>query len=192
MSLRWGPFGPQSLCSFSIRGGAFRERQHSHRLARKMSGVGSAHHRSSSTFLDEYSGVTALYSYLMQSWKFSPPFLRRNLPGNREVYQKEMAELNAAKRAVQKAEKKGKGKSPAAASPSTRGGSAGGSQSRHRVDDDAPTRKTHSSRTQVIYRLRYNGGLQEWYVQAPFPPCPYITHNSARYGTSQKKTYKPL
>lgn len=132
-----------------------------------MSGRSNSHHRSSSTFVDEYAGVSGLYSHLAQCWRHQPPFLRRNLASRRDAYESEMRELNEHAKSETMVDE-------IAANGPDRGerGGAGGtglSQSAKAkkatldLEEQTTSRKSsHSSKGLVVYRLRFNEGLQEW------------------------------
>lgn len=123
-----------------------------------MSGVGSvaSHQRSSSTFVDEYSGVVGFYTHLAQSWRYKTPFLGRSLSYKRAAHEEERTRLNGKKNS-----------SHPRVLEERAGRISDAHQSHHAsVDDDlwGSTRALHGSRTSVIYRLRYNDGQQEWCV----------------------------
>jgi len=145
-----------------------------------MSASATAHQRSISTFVDEYSGVVGLYSHLAQCWRHQPPFLRRNLACRRDTYEGERLELNGHKKiepagdnaATSRQERGGKGGSSGASSAQ-----AGKSRKSSSDAKELMTgrKSVHTGKGMVIYRFRFNEGLQEWLVE------PHILCSSQTY-----------
>jgi hypothetical protein len=135
-------------------------------VSHSMSSSSHSHQRSSSTFEKEYSGVVGLYFYLEQVKKWTPPclgrtvpFLARNLSYKREGYEEERRKLNGCftDHVVD-------GGQSAPNGERQRRSTAGHISSQSKDDEDSwPSMRSpgHTSRTAVIYKFRYSGGLQE-------------------------------
>ena len=132
------------------------------------------------SFVDEYTGNVAFYSYLAQRFRAFPIVLKRNLSYRRPEYAAERKRLNGDNMSLKSVlDRCTAAKAPRSAAPSGDSSMGGNSASSKLAsvtsevqhsgsagveDGDAQVQKrgSHGRKAAVIFRLRYQQGSKEW------------------------------
>ena len=154
-------------------------------------------HQKMSQMVDEYAGPIGLYAYLAHRAKVAPVMLRRNLSYCRDAYEAERRRMNSdvngkhdkadaaqdggKDRAAERApdgeghgDDAGDGAKGDVAAQGAAGGAGAGGKRAPDGEQVCSRRSMHAvKRTAVVFRLRYQEGLQESVHRAPEMRCPW-------------------